>query len=133
MRGLKKQRRVQVIALALICLAGATALIGFALRDGINLFRSPTQVVEQVPSPGEIFRLGGLVADGALALVKVFSFSLILPMELIPLPSNMLEMICHLICLKKAKEPLPQADLKMAFSRQLSFWPSTMNPTCPKR
>ncbi len=44
MRGLKKQRRVQVIALALICLAGATALIGFALRDGINLFRSPTQV-----------------------------------------------------------------------------------------
>ena len=67
MRGLKKQRRVQVIALALICLAGATALIGFALRDGINLFRSPTQVVEQAPLPGEVFRLGGLVAVNSIS------------------------------------------------------------------
>ena len=74
MRGLKKQRRVQVIALALICLAGATALIGFALRDGINLFRSPTQVVEQAPSPGEIFRLGGLVADGSISTGKGVQF-----------------------------------------------------------
>ena len=45
MRGLKKQRRIKVIVLALVCLIGATGLIGFALRDGINLFRSPTQVV----------------------------------------------------------------------------------------
>ena len=63
MRGLKKQRRIQVIALALVCLIGATGLIGFALRDGINLFRSPTQVVETTPAPGEVFRLGGLVAQ----------------------------------------------------------------------
>ena len=74
MRGLKKQRRVQVIVLALTCLAGATALIGFALRDGINLFRSPTQVVEQAPAPGEIFRLGGLVADDSISTGKGFQF-----------------------------------------------------------
>ena len=67
MRGLKKQRRIQVIALALVCLTGATALIGFALRDGINLFRSPTQVAELAPLPGEIFRLGGLVADDSIS------------------------------------------------------------------
>jgi cytochrome c-type biogenesis protein CcmE len=66
MRGLKKQRRIQVIVLALVCLIGATGLIGFALRDGINLFRSPTQVVETTPAPGEVFRLGGLVAQGSI-------------------------------------------------------------------
>ena len=65
MRGLKKQRRIQVIVLALVCLVGATGLIGFALRDGINLFRSPTQVAEATPAPGEVFRLGGLVAQGS--------------------------------------------------------------------
>jgi len=55
MRGLKKQRRIQVIVLALVCLVGATGLIGFALRDGINLFRSPTQVAEAAPAPGKYF------------------------------------------------------------------------------
>ena len=67
MRGLKKQRRIQVIALTLVCLTGATALIGVALRDGINLFRSPTQVAQLAPLPGEIFRLGGLVADDSIS------------------------------------------------------------------
>ena len=66
MRGLKKQRRIQVIVLALVCLVGATGLIGFALRDGINLFRSPTQVVEAAPASGEVFRLGGLVAQDSI-------------------------------------------------------------------
>ena len=66
MRGLKKQRRIQVIVLALVCLTGATGLIGFALRDGINLFRSPTQVAQSAPSPGEVFRLGGLVAQDSI-------------------------------------------------------------------
>ena len=61
MHGLKKRRRIQVIVLALICLVGATGLIGFALRDGINLFRSPTQVFEFPPLPSEVFRVGGLV------------------------------------------------------------------------
>ncbi|MEO0358359.1 MAG: cytochrome c maturation protein CcmE, partial [Pseudomonadota bacterium] len=67
MRSLKKQRRIQIIALALVCLVGATALIGFALRDGINLFRSPSQVQEAAPSSDEVFRLGGLVVEGSIA------------------------------------------------------------------
>ena len=66
MRGLKKRRRMQVILLACVCLLGATALIGFALRDGINLFRSPTQVAEAPPSATEVFRIGGLVEEGSI-------------------------------------------------------------------
>ena len=66
MKGLKKQRRIQVIVLAFVALAGATALVGYGMRDGINFFRSPTQVVESPPSPGEVFRIGGLVEEGSI-------------------------------------------------------------------
>lgn len=66
MKGLKKQRRIQVIVLAFVALAVATALVGYAMRDGINFFRSPTQVMEEPPAPGEVFRIGGLVEEGSL-------------------------------------------------------------------
>ncbi|MES2914620.1 MAG: cytochrome c maturation protein CcmE [Pseudomonadota bacterium] len=66
MKGLKKQRRVQVIALAALALIGATTLVGYAMRDGINFFRSPTQVMEDPPGSGERFRIGGLVVEGSV-------------------------------------------------------------------
>jgi cytochrome c-type biogenesis protein CcmE len=66
MKGLKKQRRIQIILLSFAALAVSTALIGYAMRDGINFFRSPTQVVEDPPAPGEVFRIGGLVEEGSI-------------------------------------------------------------------
>ena len=66
MKGLKKKRRVQVIVLAAVALAISTALIGYGMRDGINFFRSPSQVVEAPPAETETFRLGGLVEEGSL-------------------------------------------------------------------
>ena len=66
MKGLKKQRRIQVIVAAAVALFLATGLIGYAMRDGINFFRSPSQVAETPPPPSEVFRLGGLVAEGTL-------------------------------------------------------------------
>lgn len=66
LKGLKKQRRIQVIALAVVALIGSTALVGYAMRDGINFFRSPTQVVETPPAAGETFRIGGLVVEGSI-------------------------------------------------------------------
>ncbi|SFR49045.1 cytochrome c maturation protein CcmE [Litoreibacter janthinus] len=66
MKGLKKKRRIQVIAVAAVALLISTGLIGYALRDGINFFRSPTQVVESPPAETETFRIGGLVEDGSL-------------------------------------------------------------------
>lgn len=36
------------------------------MRDGINYFRSPSDLAVDPPTPGEIFRLGGLVEDGSL-------------------------------------------------------------------
>ena len=66
MRGLKKQRRIQIIIIAAVLLAGASVLIGYGLRDGINFFRTPTEVAETAPPSDEVFRIGGLVEAGSL-------------------------------------------------------------------
>ena len=66
LKSLKKRRRVQIIVLAFVALALSTGLIGYAMRDGINLFRSPTQVLETPPAETEVFRIGGLVAMDSL-------------------------------------------------------------------
>jgi cytochrome c-type biogenesis protein CcmE len=64
--GLKKKRRVQLIVIAFVLLAVATALIGYGAKDGIEFFRSPSQVAEKAPPPNETFRIGGLVEEGSL-------------------------------------------------------------------
>lgn len=66
MKSLKKKRRIQVIAIAVVALVASTVLIGYAMRDGINFFRSPSQVVAEPPVPTEVFRIGGLVEEGSL-------------------------------------------------------------------
>lgn len=66
MKGLKKTRRIQIIVVAFLALGLSTALIGYAMKDGINFFRSPAQVASMPPKVGEVFRLGGLVEVGSL-------------------------------------------------------------------
>lgn len=66
MKSLKKQRRIQVLALAAVALVISTALIGYAMRDGINFFRAPSEVMAEPPAPSEVFRIGGLVEEGSL-------------------------------------------------------------------
>ena len=66
MAGLRKKQRIRLIVLGLALLAVSAGLIGYALRDGIQYFRSPSQVADERPAPSERFRLGGLVEDGTL-------------------------------------------------------------------
>ena len=66
MKSLKKQRRIQIIAVAAVALVLSTALIGYALRDGINYFRAPSQVIAEPPGPTEVFRIGGVGGEGSL-------------------------------------------------------------------
>lgn len=66
MKSLKKQRRIQVIAVAVVALTLSTALIGYAMRDGINFFRAPSQILAEPPGPSEVFRIGGLVEEGSI-------------------------------------------------------------------
>ena len=66
LKSLKKQRRIQVIALATVAPVLSTVLIGYAMRDGINFFRSPSQIAAEPPEPTEVFRIGGLVEEGSI-------------------------------------------------------------------
>ena len=66
MKNLKKQRRIQVIVITVVSLALSTALIGYAMRDVINFFRSPSEVLQRPPDENEIFRIGGLVQEDSL-------------------------------------------------------------------
>lgn len=66
MKTLKKRRRVQIIVIAFVALTVATGLIGYGMRDGINFFRSPSQVVAEPPAESEVFRIGGLVEEGSI-------------------------------------------------------------------
>ncbi|MEL7114640.1 MAG: cytochrome c maturation protein CcmE [Pseudomonadota bacterium] len=67
MKGLKKQRRIQIIAMASACLVGVFLIIYFFVpEDAFNFFRSPSEVVAAPPEPAEVFRIGGLVEEGTL-------------------------------------------------------------------
>lgn len=66
LKNLRKTRRVQIIGVAVVALALSTGLIGYAMRDGINFFRSPSQVIASPPPATEVFRLGGMVAEGSI-------------------------------------------------------------------
>ena len=64
--GLRKRRRIQLIAVGAAMLVLATALVGWGMRDGIEFFRSPSQIAGDPPREGERFRLGGLVEEGTV-------------------------------------------------------------------
>ncbi|WP_438956139.1 cytochrome c maturation protein CcmE [Cognatiyoonia sp.] len=66
MKTLKKRRRIQVIVMAFVALGLSVGLMGYAFRDGINFFYSPTQVVDNPPEATEVFRIGGLVEEGSV-------------------------------------------------------------------
>jgi cytochrome c-type biogenesis protein CcmE len=66
MKSLKKKRRIQIVVTAAVALTLSTALIAWAMRDGINFFRSPSQVLAELPPATEVFRLGGMVEAGSL-------------------------------------------------------------------
>ena len=66
MKGLKKQRRIQVIVLAVVAMVAAFGAFYVAAPDALQFFRSPSEVAQAPPPPTEVFRIGGLVEEGTL-------------------------------------------------------------------
>ncbi len=77
MKGLKKQRRVQVLALAGLCIVGVLAVLWFLPKDAFQFFRSPTEVLASPPPEDEFFQIGGLVVDGSMTPVQGVSFQFV--------------------------------------------------------
>ncbi|RMD50064.1 MAG: cytochrome c maturation protein CcmE [Alphaproteobacteria bacterium] len=66
MASLRKRRRIQLIVLAFVALAVATGIFAYAMRDAVQFFRTPSEVMASPPPPSEVFRIGGLVEKGSL-------------------------------------------------------------------
>ena len=62
----KKKQRIRWLISAIILIFIATLIIGFSLKDGIEYYKSPTQVLDHKISENIKFRLGGLVENGSL-------------------------------------------------------------------
>ncbi len=73
MRGLKKRRRIQVLAITAASLALTTGLVAWTMREGIQFFRTPTQIVESPPAPTQVLRIGGLVEEGSMVRQGTFA------------------------------------------------------------
>ena len=66
MKSLKKQRRIQILAIAGACIAGLLALLWFLPDDSFQFFRSPSELAATPPPETELIRMGGLVEEGSL-------------------------------------------------------------------
>src|SRR3990172_1572999 len=62
----RKHNRLLFVALGLSLLGLAAGLVLSALRDNLVFFYSPSEIAEQVASPDQRVRLGGLVEEGSL-------------------------------------------------------------------
>lgn len=77
MKGLKKQRRIQVLALAGLCIAGVLVVLALLPKDAFQFFRSPTELLAAPPAEEEFFQLGGLVKDGSMTDVSGVQFEFV--------------------------------------------------------
>ncbi|MDD2877705.1 MAG: cytochrome c maturation protein CcmE [Acidiphilium sp.] len=57
----RKQRRLWLVIACGIGVSSATALMLVAFRSSLSFFLSPNEVLVKHPSPGMVFRLGGVV------------------------------------------------------------------------
>jgi cytochrome c-type biogenesis protein CcmE len=62
----RKRRRLWLVGVCLVAFGSATALTLSALSGDIVYFMLPGTVLAKHPAPGQVFRLGGLVAQNTL-------------------------------------------------------------------
>lgn len=78
MKGLKKQRRIQIVSLAGVCIVGVLTILWFLPDDSFQFFRSPTEVLATPPAEHEYFQLGGLVKTGSMTEAEGVQFSFVI-------------------------------------------------------
>ena len=62
----KKKQRIRLLTLSILFILIAAFIIGFSLKEGIEYYKSPTQVLNSNMSDKIKFRLGGLVENSSL-------------------------------------------------------------------
>lgn len=77
MKALKKRRRMQILGITGLCIAGVLTVLWFLPKDAFQFFRSPTEVLAAPPDSDEYFQIGGLVMDGSITPVEGVSFGFV--------------------------------------------------------
>ena len=63
----RKKQRIKILIFGILLLCIASAIVGFSLRDGIEYYKSPTQLLDSKTLSNFKFRLGGLVEGGSIS------------------------------------------------------------------
>ena len=61
-----KHRRLTIVGVGIVLLAGAAGLVLSALEDTVVFFFSPSDLRTRLPSPDRAIRVGGLIEQGSL-------------------------------------------------------------------
>ena len=59
----RKRKRLVILLSAMAALGVGVGLVGYALRQNIALFKSPSEIAQEKIPEGRRFRIGGLVED----------------------------------------------------------------------
>ncbi|PQM62652.1 MAG: cytochrome c maturation protein CcmE [Rhodobacteraceae bacterium] len=62
----RKRKRIRLIFLGLTLLVASALLVGYAMKDGIEFFKTPSELIDDPPPFGKRFRLGGVVSPGSI-------------------------------------------------------------------
>ncbi|MEM7524514.1 MAG: cytochrome c maturation protein CcmE [Pseudomonadota bacterium] len=62
----RKKRRMTLIGVGAILIAGAATLVSIAFQDTIAFFVTPTELAAEPRGPEERLRIGGMVVEGSL-------------------------------------------------------------------
>lgn len=67
----RRQKRLMAVSSVVIIVAGAVALMLYALNQNIDLFYTPSEIVDgkegQLPTVGQRLRIGGMVVPGTVS------------------------------------------------------------------
>ncbi|MGE4349477.1 MAG: cytochrome c maturation protein CcmE, partial [Candidatus Berkiella sp.] len=66
----KQKQRIYIALIGLSALSLAVALVLYALSQNINLFFTPTDIIEQTVDASSQFRLGGMVVKNSVQREK---------------------------------------------------------------
>jgi cytochrome c-type biogenesis protein CcmE len=61
-----RRQRLFIVLLVVVCAAAAVGLASYALRENINLFYPPADIVAGKVDPGKKIRAGGMVVEGSV-------------------------------------------------------------------
>jgi len=71
----RKRKRINLIIAGLSLLVLSTLLVGYGMREGIEFFKSPSDILDAPPVSGQRFRLGGLVSENSVTILDNGSVS----------------------------------------------------------